>query len=334
MYLVKVNFLTSSIGIRSNPLHFFSKVYDHVLENKSPIKVNLDGFYGKDLVSTYSLDEREAIVFACGGCGLTFPFSVIEKLCEKNDRVPVYLHWVTRTKQEFAAFQVLLQDSASRFKNLSISVWVTLNGHPEDEAGEFCKATTPELSVSQEEQAPPIHLQLLKRLWRPYQTWLWSTPVHSLVTALAILMGATGYAVARQYELRGNLGEIDMMLRERFVGLSFSVLFPLALLFGLVAPRILPSIVDLSIIGINDRRYQEIVAVFDLDGIELGNAPHVKGTGRRPNYEDIFDEINLEHQKDVVVFACGPESLVDDVRFHTQRRLNKGWTMIEEEWEW
>jgi len=315
-------------------IFLLSKVYDHVLQNKGPIKVKLDGFYGKDLVSTYSLDKRDAIVFACGGCGLTFPFSVIEKLCEMNDSVPVYLHWVTRTKQEFAAFQMLLEGSAARFKNLSISVWVTLNGHPEDEAGEFCKATTPEIALSQEEQAPPIHLQLLKRLWRPYQTWLWSTPVHSLVTALAILMGATGYAVARHYELRGDFSEIDMMLRERFVGLSFTVIFPLALLFGLVAPRLLPSIVDLSIIGINDRRYQEIVPAFDLDGIELGNAPHVKGTGRRPNYQDIFEEIELVHDGNVVVFACGPEGLVKDVRSQTQRRLNKGWMMIEEEWEW
>lgn len=321
-----------------------------MFRKEGSIKVKLDGFYGKDLVTTYSLSKKEAVVFACGGCGLTFPFSIIEKLCLQNATLPVYLHWVTRTKEEYAAFQELLSDGTSRFRNLSVSVWVTLNGHSEYEKGHYCKASTPEDSMLQE-PAPRANAQRFGYLWRPYPTWLWSASGHACVTAFAILMGVSGYAVARNQEFSSKMDEIREMILERLLGLVLTVVFAFALLAVLLGPRLLPIVVSACVDHGNKLRrgdtgsfdesgrssssgHDDDVPQYELDTIELGNAPHVQGTGRRPDYEDIFAELEQAHDRNVAVFACGPQGLVDAVRREAQKRVKKNWCMIEEEWEW
>jgi len=320
-----------------------------MFKKEGSIKVKLDGYYGKDLVTTYSLSKKEAVVFACGGCGLTFPFSIIEKLCLHNATLPVHLHWVTRTKQEYAAFQDLLQGSTSRFRNLSVSVWVTLKGHSEYQKGHYCKASTPQDSALSE-QAPRTSAWRFGYLWRPYPTWLWSAPGHACVTAFTILMGVSGYAVARHQEFSSKMDETREMILERLLGLVLTVVFAFALLAVLIGPRLLPIVISACVDHGNKLRKGETftetggssssssghddVPQYDLDTIELGNAPHVQGTGRRPDYEEIFEELEKAHDRNVAVFACGPQGLVDDVRRETQKRVKKNWCMIEEEWEW
>jgi predicted ferric reductase len=122
------------------------RVMEEVHACAGHLPVRLDGFYGSNQVLTGALDDKDAVVFFCGGIGLTFPISILMELCILNPTLPVYLNWVTRTKEEYAAFEQLLLAAEKRFSNLSVAVWITLREESSKDIEENCDKRTNDVS--------------------------------------------------------------------------------------------------------------------------------------------------------------------------------------------
>jgi len=68
------------IKARRGPKTWTQLVFDEVCAKGGLLNVKLDGFYGSNQIEANSFLKKEAVLLFCGGCGLTFPFSIIMEL--------------------------------------------------------------------------------------------------------------------------------------------------------------------------------------------------------------------------------------------------------------
>jgi hypothetical protein len=93
----------------------------------------------------------------------------------------VHLFWVTRTKEEFASFESLRVEKSESFKNLLVSVWVTLSNasdidveaSPPFEEASIPKEGKTDVCPRHHENEPKYEV-----VWTGFPTWLWTSSVH------------------------------------------------------------------------------------------------------------------------------------------------------------
>lgn len=324
------------------PGSWTQKVMDEVCAKGGHLNVKLDGFYGSNQIEAYSLLKKEAVVLFCGGCGLTFPFGIIMELCRSDVFVPVYLCWITRTTEEYLAFEYLLLDAKDCCNNLSIMAWVTLSGQSscdggvrsqDDEDPRACTyfpATAPSSVPTDISNTEDI-------VWRPFTAWLWPVFVHAGVIAFAILVGILGYALSRSHEIDESVGEPRATLTDRFFDCLIVVLIVSGLVYVLIGIRLLIRVFWGSQ-TVSDVRRPPLgtshVGVSYPKDLEPGQSPFIVGLGNRPNMESVFKEIASVHPENVAVLGCGPRPMTDAVKDECQKRVWDSWVVSDEEWEW
>jgi predicted ferric reductase len=345
------------------------KVYEEIRSGGGHLPVRLDGFYGSNQIESGHLDQKDAVLFFCGGIGLTYPLSIIDALCEANPNVSVYLFWVTRTNEQFAAFDNLLLQKQEAFINLFVSVWVTLSNASDvdsEASPDFDEASTPKAKGKKsmrDEKGPKYDA-----VWTGFPTWLWSPSVHALVNAIAILLAVTGYVMSKVNTPYGVElpDQARFFLVNRFVDLIFIVFLVAGLILLLIGCRLaghrcwairnakasesnndkLPQngVIDTT----SDSTTEEGTVSLEHHDHDPRSSPIVVGTGSRPDIAEIFktteaELLNQHGGRGVVsgsatpvaaVNACGPRAMVKLVEDECQKRVWANWTMYEEEWEW
>lgn len=326
-------------------------VFDHVWSRDGYINVKMDGFYGSNHIESLGLMKRDAVMFFCGGCAITFPFNIIMELCSANATIPVSLTWVTRTREEYSAFKELLLNLKQRCGNVSVSVWITLSGQPcpSDDFGGvdwsfYNTASTPSASsviATKEDGQPP------SKFWRPFATWLWPIYVHAAVTALAIVVGCLGYSLSRKYDVNEDrAGETRALLFDRLLDYLIVVAMASGCLFALFGLRYLWAAMPRS--GIAGKSHSpstsqessfssssEVDAIsMEEDDIEHGASVLSPYVGERPKMDVIFEEVASKHPTNVVILSCGPAGMVDAVKGEYEHHIKNGWILSTEEWEW
>jgi len=318
------------------------KVYDTIAAGDDTVAVRLDGFFGANQITANSLHKKDAVAFFTGGVGFSVPYSIIQDLCKENPEIPVYFNWITRTRDEFAAFEGLLLEYKDRFPNLNISVWVTLSKENKENIEHqpvYKSATSPGARTLV--KLPPGKDNM--RTWFGARSSLWSTPVHAMINAIGIFLATAGYALAVENSGGDKLSqEPRYFLVNRFLELFFAVGF----VFGWI----------LLILGIRlgykymRSKTEQVEQEGKYSGPPFGkqltdsdsatssstleDSPIVVGIRQRPDIEDLFAKLQSDHPSDVSIIACGPDALVEAVKVETQKRIKYNWTMAEEEWEW
>lgn len=365
-----------ALHIRTRGQGTWTQLVHELSSTNSSIFVKLDGFHGPNMIEMYNLDATDAVLFVCGGCGLTFPFGILQELCQQGiltsttnhkDTRPspqVYLHWITRTETEYAAFEQLLVDATKRYRSLSISAWVTLHGQEDAMTRPFVSVSTPTIMMQHPKWTHTKQRRLesiyYPSIWRPFPHWLWAWPFHTLVIAMAILLSSLGYALTRKHEMNDGMNQVRAMLFERLFEILVTLLLCGGLLGTLVglklawlkgrskkmsskrstAKQTLSNLTtqelgEISQSDTGEEDLMECIGLDDDDDDEQGTL-EVTGYGHRPDMAKIFENVAAGHNPDsnVAVLACGPKSLVDSVRDEYQNYIKDGWTMVEEEWEW
>lgn len=267
------------------------------------------------------------------------PYSIIQDLCQENPEIPVYFNWITRTRDEFAAFEGLLLEYKDRFPNLNISVWVTLSKENKEDIEHrpvYKSATSPGARTLV--KLPPGEDSM--RTWFGARSSLWSTPVHAMINAVGIFLATAGYALAVENNGGDKLSqEPRYFLVNRFLELFFAVGFVFAWILLMIGIR-------LGWKFMRSKTEQEgkysappfAKEITDSDSetsnSTLEDSPIVVGIRQRPDIEDLFAKLQSDHPFDVSIIACGPDALVEAVKVETQKRIKYNWTMAEEEWEW
>lgn len=319
-------------------------VFDHVWSRDGYVNVKMDGFYGSNHIETLGLMRREAVMFFCGGCAITFPTKIISELCSANSKMPVSLTWVTRTREEYSAFKDLLLDLKQRFGNLSVSVWITLSGQPcpGDDFGDdwpfFNAASTPSaFSATTKKDDQP------SKYWRPFATWLWPMYVHAAVTALAIVMGCLGYSLSRKHEVNEERGETRALVFDRLLDCLIVVAMTSGFLYALFGLRYLwaairqrHGIVDNSSTSEESSSSSEETDASSMEEDDIEDGAPVLSThvGERPKMDVIFEEVASKHPTNVAILSCGPQGMVEAVKDEYQHHVKDGWILSTEEWEW
>jgi len=315
------------------------KVYDTIAAGDDTVAVRLDGFYGTNQITANSLQKKDAVAFFTGGVGFSVPYSIIQDLCQENPEIPVYFNWITRTRDEFAAFEGLLLEYKDRFPNLNISVWVTLSKENKEDIEHrpvYKSATSPGARTLV--KLPPGEDSM--RTWFGARSSLWSTPVHAMINAVGIFLATAGYALAVENNGGDKLSqEPRYFLVNRFLELFFAVGFVFAWILLMIGIR-------LGWKFMRSKTEQEgkysappfAKEITDSDSetsnSTLEDSPIVVGIRQRPDIEDLFAKLQSDHPFDVSIIACGPDALVEAVKVETQKRIKYNWTMAEEEWEW
>jgi len=200
------------------------KVFDEILSSNGSISIRLDGPYGTSPLVEEKLGGYDSLVFICGGCGLTFPVSLLPELCHNNERnAPISLFWVTRTLEEFRVFENMLSYLKNQCQNLTIVAWVTLSQVDSDDVDErgSCERATLPLGNNNDKEVPSSP----PTTWKPMLPKLWPNWMHALIHAIVIPLATVGYAMA----CKNNGGETlsdepRYLLVNRFVELLLSLL--------------------------------------------------------------------------------------------------------------
>jgi predicted ferric reductase len=318
------------------------RVIEEVRASGGYFPVRLDGFYGSNHIVTGALDHKDAVVFFCGGIGLTFPMSIIMELCALHPELPVYLNWVTRTKEEYVAFEKLLLATEKMFSNLSVSVWITLKEQQsspdtEEEPPRFGSASTPKssnrIAEADGDDAPT-------NLWHGHATWMFSPSTHALVNAVAIILATTGFSIARSNEGSPTSPEPRYLLGSQFVELVLSILLVVLFVYLVVGIRLGYSMWknrskkrngSMKQIKSRSKKFNHA----DSD-IKIETSPIIIGVGQRPDIAKVIEKIQSDchSSANVAVNACGPLEMVNIVKDECQKRVWSNWTMYQEEWEW
>jgi len=321
------------------PRSWTQLVFDEVCATGGHLNVKLDGFYGSNQIEAYNLLKKEAVLFFCGGCGLTFPFGIIMGLCRTEVAVPVYLCWVTRTNEEFTAFEDLLLDVKHFSNKLSIMAWITLSGQSSRDnnttlQGSSRASTFFPASIPSSTRITSLEERCNKQspVWRPFTSWLWPMYVHAAVTSSAILVGILGYSLSRQHEMNEELvGETRTLFVDRFLDFLIAVLIVSGLLYAVIGIRLIVQAVWGNRVSFVPRLQLSPSQSVDLEHAE---SPFIAGIGERPNMSAIFQEIASVHPENVAVLGCGPRPMVDAIKHECQKRVWDSWVMSDEEWTW
>jgi predicted ferric reductase len=347
------------------------RVIEEVQASAGYLPVRLDGFYGSNQITTGVLAHKDAVVFFCGGIGLTFPMSIIIELCTLRPKMPVHLNWVTRTKEEYVAFEKLLVATQERFSNLSVSVWITLSDaksltdeDDEEQSSErprYGRASVPKAPAEEEAKSGDdddndTDDATDTSVWLGHRSWIWSVSTHALVNAVALILATAGFALARKNEGTNESLEPRYFLGSRFVELFYTMLMVLVFVFLAIGIRLGTSIWKsrsaanknnsnrkksrtiappvLELLKSNSEKYKFTDSDWQIDTSSI-----IRGVGKRPDIAEIMEKIHDDCQgsaakNGVAVNACGPEAMVDMVKGECQKRVSDNWTMYEEEWEW
>jgi len=261
-------------------------------------------------------------------------------LCRADVALPVYLCWVTRTEEEYIAFEDLLLNAKNSFSNLSIRAWITLSGQSScdngtsaqdnSQAATYFPASAPNSSRARK---PKGSQKGQSTVWRPFTTWLWPMYVHAGVTALAILLGVLGYSLSRNHEINESVGEPRATLTDRFLDCLVVILIVSGLLYVLIGLRVLIRAIRGS--SVSDVPRPKSPLGMPSSAVDLEQQySFIDGIGKRPNMENVFEEIASVHPENVAVLGCGPRPMVDAVKRECQKRVWKSWLVSDEEWEW
>jgi len=319
------------------------KVYDTIAAGDKTVAVRLDGFYGANQITTNGLQNSEAVAFFAGGVGFSVPYGIIQDLCRENSDIPVYFNWITRTRDEFAAFEGLLLEYKERFPNLSVSVWVTLSKENKEDLEHrpvYKSATSPGARTLA--ALPPGKDSM--RSWFGARSSLWSTPTHALINAIGIFLATAGYALAVENSGGDKLSqEPRYFLINRFLELFFAVGFVFAWILLLIGIRLGWKFMHSKTEQVlEESKYggpkAELTDSDSEDETPSSNAvedsPIVVGIRQRPDIEDLFLRLQADHPYNVSVIACGPDAMVEAVKVEAHKRIKYNWTVAEEEWEW
>jgi len=317
------------------------KVYDTIAAGDDTVAVRLDGFYGDNQITANSLQNSDAVAFFAGGVGFSVPYSIIQDLCQYNSEIPVYFNWITRTRDEFAAFEGLLLEYKERFPNLIISVWVTLSKENKEDLEHrpvYKSATSPGARTLV--KLPPGKDSM--RTWFGAHSSLWSKPVHALINAFGIFLATSGYALAVKNNGGDKLSqEPRYLLVNRFLELFFAVGFVFAWILLVIGIRLGWKFMHSKTGQVQEegKNGSPEAELTDSDSEAtpsnaVEDSPLVVVIRQRPDIEDVFAKLQCNHPFNVSIIACGPDAMVEACKVEAHKRIKFNWTVAEEEWEW
>ena len=304
------------------------------------LDMRIDAFYGD-----YSdeLAHKKAVVLVGGGIGITPMMSLGMDLIATDPSLPVTIMWVCRTVQEFEIFSNTLYRAKTRYRNLTVKVWITIS-LPEPK---ISKEAVLFLDTDEEKcdlvcsvlKPPPVHKD--KRMFRESQeaqNYLFKKsppglePLGNAVAmTIAMIFALTGYVTSvnfareRGLERQGVKTLVDIL----FVMGAVLIVFMIVLLARPLLSSDSRQKFEVVFTQHNGDGDDELTDTEQDDSLESGSKginseayrQMIEGRiGCRPDMDAEFRELARLHRRDmnedfdtVGVLACGPKAMTNAI---------------------
>ena len=303
------------------------------------LNMRIDAFYGD---YSEELSHKKAVVLVGGGIGITPMMSLGMDLIASDSALPVTIMWVCRTVQEFEIFSNTLYRAKSRYRNLTVKVWITLS-LPEPK---ISKEAVMILDTKEEKcdlvlsvLKPPLLLKdkrMLRSADEAQNHLFQKSPPgleplgNAVAMTIAMVFALTGYTTSvsfareKEIERQGVKTLIDIMFIMGMVLIVFVVI--------LLARPLLRSDAKKNVEVVFSQHNNEdedgLTDSENDDSLESGKGiatdtyrAMLEGRiGCRPDMEVEFSELAYNHQRDmnddfdtVGVLACGPKAMTNAI---------------------